>query len=150
MTLKDKLKLAQDKFSNNCNCAQSALIGLASDKLDVNALEMMSSAFGGGIAQQGKTCGAITGALMALGVYEGYTEAQTANKPAMYNKAQAFLKEFERQNGSSQCCDLLGYDMSIPEEKAKAVESGLFNSLCPKLVMSAVEIMDEIIHSKPE
>lgn len=138
-------QFAQLKFKNGCNCAQSVLIALARDKVNENTLLLISSAFGGGMAQQGNTCGVVSGALMALGLSCGYTENNIENKPICYAKARLFTEEFTKNHGSQICKELIGYDISIPEEKEKAIKEGVFENKCPNLVSSAILIMENIM-----
>ena len=59
------------------------------------------------------------------------------------------LKEFEaafiEENGSLICKDLIKYDVSKPEELAAAFESGIMFDLCPRLAVSACEILEDLI-----
>lgn len=147
----DKVKYAQQIFSANCNCAQATLVGLASDKIDEKSLLLLSSAFGGGIAQQGKTCGVVTGALMALGLEFGYISVDSAQSKAdLYSKANRFINEFKERNGSDNCNDLTGYDITCPKEKKLAAEQGVFKRKCPLLVASAIEIMQNVLAEPKE
>ncbi|MCW3804861.1 C-GCAxxG-C-C family protein [Plebeiibacterium marinum] len=143
----NKNAIAKEKFSASCNCAQSVLVALAGDVANDNTLQLMASAFGGGIAQTGNTCGAVTGALMALGIKNGYTQAGSAeDKAELYRMANDFLRSFQEKNGSCNCKDLIKYDISVAGEKEKARNAGVFTNLCPVFVVSAVEIMDDILH----
>lgn len=45
-------------------------------------------------------------------------------------------------NGSYICNDLLGIDFTSEEGMQYAIENNLFTELCPKLVASAVEILE--------
>ncbi len=61
--------LEYDKFSG---CSQSVLLALQ-EGLDVGNLESFKAAtvLSGGVSRRGETCGALLGALMALGLVEG-------------------------------------------------------------------------------
>jgi len=140
-----KKDLAKEIFKKT-NCAQATLVALAGDKIDITTLQLIGSSFGGGIAQQGKTCGAVTGSLMALGIKKGYTEMEAPEvKSEFYLIANQFINEFKLYFGSDQCKDLIHYDMTDPDQKAKAREEGIFNNLCPKFVEGAVMIMEKYI-----
>ena len=56
-----------------------------------------------------------------------------------------FLDQFTAKNGSTVCKELLGYDISSPEDFKKAEEAGLFETLCPRLIQSSVEIIEKIL-----
>ena len=42
------------------------------------------------------------------------------------------------------CRELLGYDVSKPEEFQTILEKNLMFDLCPELVLDAVSILDEL------
>lgn len=128
------------------NCSQ-AVLGVFCEELglDLGTAYRISSGFGGGM-RRGEVCGAVTGALMALGLRYGFfIEGDTENKDKIAVLTQEFLKRFEAMNGSFICKDLLGYNSSIEEEKAIIVEKGLFDTVCPKAIIDAVTILEEMI-----
>ena len=43
------------------------------------------------------------------------------------------------------CKELLGYDLTVPEERDKVMEENLFATLCSKLACTACEILEDII-----
>ena len=55
------------------------------------------------------------------------------------------MSRFKEANGSYKCNDLLGYDISTPEGAQKARAEGLFTEFCPKMVASAVDILEGIL-----
>ena len=59
---------ALDLFSNNFNCSQAVFASIGPKiGIDKNSCLKIASGFGGGMGRQQKTCGAVTGAYMALG-----------------------------------------------------------------------------------
>jgi C_GCAxxG_C_C family probable redox protein len=96
---------------------------------------------------RGRTCGAITGALMALGMKYGYGEPiAPEDKGAFLAKCAEFEKKFSAENGKVICKDiLLGYDLGKPEDVEKVLEKELFFTICTKLVCSTCKIMDEMM-----
>lgn len=98
---------------NTYGCAETALITLqecvglprAGDSSPAMALN-------GGIAYSGSTCGAITGAALALGRAVAATKRdhQTA-KRATRRLVQQLTSEFRARFGSTTCRDLTGYDL---------------------------------------
>ncbi len=55
------------------------------------------------------------------------------------------MNKRDKAIGSYICNNLLGYDISTPEGRQKARNEGLFTEFCPKMVASAVDILEEII-----
>jgi len=56
-----------------------------------------------------------------------------------------FVNRFEARNGSIMCKELLGCDISTPEGMKIIEDKKLFETLCPKLVQDAAEIIEQIL-----
>ncbi len=138
-------KSAEKTFMSGFNCSQSVL-GVFSDELglDKALLLKIGAPFGGGM-RKGEVCGAVSGALMVIGLKYGHSiEGDTDTKNAVYAMTEEFIKKFEARNGSIICRKLLGYDISNEDEYKKIKEKGLFQSICPGFVTDAVEILEEM------
>jgi C_GCAxxG_C_C family probable redox protein len=140
----DPIKTAQERFAKGFNCSQAVFSAYASDLglQDETALKL-ASPFGGGVARHGNVCGAVTGALMVLGLERG--NASLDAKDDTYKIAEAFIKRFEELHGAILCCELLGYDLSQPDELQSAREKGVFTSACPVFVKDAAELVAEFL-----
>ena len=138
--------MAREGFGCGIDCSM-AVAGHCADKVGIDestAVKAMA-AFGGGM-WHGETCGAVVGALMSLGLKYGNCEpGDTESKNALLAKKGEIEAAFIEKFGTLKCKELLGYDLSIPEEMNKAMEEGLLMTLCPKLVAGACEIMDELL-----
>jgi len=145
---KDKATEAVETFSNKYNCAQSVL-SVFSEELGVSRSDCLRIAtpFGSGVAYRQEMCGAVTGALMAIGLKYGMDEHGTRDhKSYTYDLTTHFITEFCKKHGSIYCKDLLGgIDMSTQEGYAKVKEMNLFNCRCAEYVRSATLICEKII-----
>ena len=99
----------------------------------------MAACFGGGMLM-GQTCGAVTGALMAIGL------ACDDGKEAE-GKAAAFEAAFKERFGSTMCRELLGYDLGDPTQLEAARASGKLIEYCPIPVEGAIEILEELLEN---
>lgn len=142
----NKTDKALELFSNNFNCSQAVLTAFAPDfGLDEKLALKLGTSFGGG-ARNGEMCGAVSGALMVLGLKYGHFDASDSEqKSRAYSIAVEYTKRFKAENGSIVCRDLLGYDLSKPDEMACIKEKGLFADVCPKAIKSAVEILESVL-----
>jgi C_GCAxxG_C_C family probable redox protein len=139
--------IAVERFSQTDNCAQSVFSAFApSHGLDEETAVKIAAPFGGGMARTGETCGAVTGALMALGLARG--TATPEGKEEGYRLAREFMDRFEEKHGSLLCRELIGCDISTPEGLQNARESGVTKSLCPNLVHDAAEIVQAVLETK--
>jgi C_GCAxxG_C_C family probable redox protein len=94
----------------------------------------------------GEQCGAVTGAFMVIGLKYGMTTAgDEGSRERTYELVREFVTRFESRHGSIRCKELLGYDLSNPQEGETAKQKGLFDTLCPQLVRDATEILEEIL-----
>ena len=135
---------AKEIFLGNFNCAQAVFAAFATQYgLPKETALKLASPFGGGVARRGEVCGAVTGALLALGLARG--NETPAGKEETYRLAQEFMRRFEDQHQSLLCRELLGCDLSTPEGYQKAAEKGAFRSICPLLVNDAAEIVQAML-----
>lgn len=134
-------------FNSGLNCAQAVLASFADELgLDKEKALMIGSGFGAGMGRMALTCGAVTGALMVLGLKYGYTSGENRQaKDRSCGLIKDFILEFSKQNGSIVCRDLLGCDVSTPEGLVFAQEKGLFHTLCPEYVRSSAAILEEML-----
>ncbi len=123
------------------NCAQAVLTAFCEEMgLEWAMALELARGFGGGMARGGKTCGAVTGAYMVIGLREA--AAGREGTEAVYARIVEFNRKFKEIYGSTECKTLLGCDLGVPEELAKVRADGLFVKLCPQFVKTAVEILD--------
>ncbi len=141
-----KSEKALELFANNFNCSQAVLTAFAPDLgLDEKLALMLGTQFGGG-ARNAEMCGAVSGALMVLGLKYGHFESQNnEQKSRAYAVATEFTKRFKKRNGSIVCRDLLGYDLTNPEDSAYIKEKNLFRTICPEMIRSAVEVLEGVM-----
>ena len=142
----DPIQIAQDRFAQGFSCSQSVFSAFASKcgVTDETALKL-ASPFGGGIAHQGNVCGAVTGALMALGLACGSASSDKEEKDKTYLLAEDFIRRFREKHDTILCRELIGYDISKPDELLKAREGQVFSSACPRFVKDATELVEEIL-----
>jgi C_GCAxxG_C_C family probable redox protein len=140
-------EIARSLFDNEFNCAQSVFAAFAeSANLDPHLATKIAAPFGAGIGRMGNTCGAVSGALMAIGLHFGNDDSQdTEAKEKAYLLARTFYERFTHENGSTLCRELIGYDVSQPEELDHAREAGVFSTRCPLLVEDAASILMELL-----
>lgn len=113
--------------------------------MEEGLLRKMAACFGGGM-QCGETCGAVTGALMVIGLKYGHSDnGDQDQKQIMLEKTGEFKRLFAQKHPSSMCRELLGHDISKPGEMEKVMEKGLLFDLCPCLVEDVIEILEKIV-----
>jgi C_GCAxxG_C_C family probable redox protein len=134
-------------FNEGFSCSQSVVSSFSEDLgLDQETARKISCGFGAGMARSGNICGAVTGAIMVIGMKYGKgTAGDDAAKERTYALVQDFLKQFKAKNGSISCTELLGYDLQVPIQRKQAHESGTVAAKCPEFARDAVGILEKIL-----
>ena len=143
MTHKEK---AVQYYQDGYLCSQSVLAAYAEEYGLTEELALkLGTCLGAGM-RKGEVCGACTGALMVLGLMHD----DPKNRKTAYENTKQFLNDFRDVNGSCLCNDLLGCDVRTPEGVQYARDHHLFTEFCPKMVASAVEILEKIMSAQKE
>jgi C_GCAxxG_C_C family probable redox protein len=141
---------AKAAFAEHFNCAQSTFAPFAKRLgLDPDMAMKIATPFGGGMGHAGQVCGAVSGALMAIGLARGITAYDRDKKYACYALAEAFIERFQEAHGAVTCPGLLGLDIGAPEDLARAREQDLFHTRCPHFVGGAARIAAELLELEP-
>ncbi|NJK86451.1 MAG: GNAT family N-acetyltransferase [Bacteroidales bacterium] len=143
----EKQEIAGWLFKAGFNCAQSVFLPFALElgMKPEHALKL-TTGFGAGMVYRGETCGAVTGAMMAIGLLYGRNvAADTGARDKTYDLINRYYKDFKNINGSILCKELLKVDLSTDEGKMEANHKGLFENLCPKLIRDSVILSGEIL-----
>ena len=141
------IEKAVKRFKGGLNCSQAIVATYGSALgLEEDLGVKVAAAFGGGMGHTGKTCGAITGALMVIGLHcskDGCSTAQA--KVKSYALASELMETFQTRHIYTNCKDLIGQDLSTDEGMRTAREDDLFGTLCAAFVYSAAKILEEIL-----
>jgi C_GCAxxG_C_C family probable redox protein len=134
-------------FKKGFSCSQAVCSTYSRELgLDEQTALKISCGLGGGLGHTNGTCGALTGAALVIGLkYGKVTAGDNAAKETTYAKVNHLVDEFRRRNGSVACTDLVGYNLSLPEEFAKAKEKKAAATRCPKFIQDAAEILEECL-----
>ena len=141
----DNVSKAVQLFRDGRACSQ-AILEVYGTPLGLRPEQAMQIAagFAGGM-RLGETCGAVTGAVMVLGLRHCSTDCDTpAGRREVYARVLDFAERFKTRNGSVLCRDLLGCDISTAEGMKQAQEQCLFKTTCVKMVEDAAEILEEM------
>jgi C_GCAxxG_C_C family probable redox protein len=134
-------------FRRGWNCSQAVVSAFApSLGLDARRARLLSQAFGGGMARRGETCGAVTGALMVIGLK--YGKVRPGDDPARertYALSNEFMDRFRARHGALRCKALLGHDPWTPGGMKRIKAEGLHDTLCPRLVRDAAALLEKLL-----
>ncbi len=156
MTPELRGSLARENFLAGYGCAQAVLLAFEDvTGLDRHAAAAMASSFGGGMGRMREVCGAVSAALMVLGLAEGYTDPHdAAGKSAHYARVRDFAERFKARctrhgkAGSIVCRELLA-SADIAHEAGGDAEARTAEYYrkrpCPELCAIAATILQEML-----
>ena len=126
-----RIEKALELASNNYNCAQSVFTSYC-DLYNVpeKLAKQISAGFGAGIGRTENICGAISGAIMLLGLKNYKQFGSLDEKEKIYEISHKFINKFKDIHGSDNCEILLGL-----KEKN--------NFECSRYIQSACEILEK-------
>lgn len=140
----DHIETAVARFSDGHSCSQAVFSAMAEPLgVDHEIAVRIAAGFGGGMGRMAGTCGAVTGAFMALGLKHGGTDSDS--KEHTYEVVREFARRFKQRHGTLECKDLLNCDISTPEGREAARQQGLHSSVCSQLVRDAAEIAEDLL-----
>ncbi|MCX6566374.1 MAG: C-GCAxxG-C-C family protein [Candidatus Aminicenantes bacterium] len=143
-----KSEIAAETFRSGFSCSQAVFTAFADgDGLDRKAALKLSQAMGGGMAHLGFTCGAVTGAFLAIGLRHGRSRAEDlAAKEKTYAVMTEFARRFRARHGEDLTCPgLVGVDLGTPDGYRNAVDRNLFQTRCAVFVRDAAEILEDLL-----
>jgi C_GCAxxG_C_C family probable redox protein len=134
-------------FRNGFTCSSAVFSAFSEEMgLDPDTAKKISCGFGAGISRTGNICGAVSGAILVIGLKYGKTkqgdDAATERTRALVRE---FIQEFTYRHGSVNCTELLGYNLSKPDEYEKARDCNLFVMKCPEFIGDAAAILEKIL-----
>jgi len=141
-----KTEEIKELFMQGIDCSQVVAEYYAEEiHMDRESLLKMSACFGGGM-QCGETCGAVTGALMVIGLKYGHArKGEFGQKQVMLQKVQEFKSLFGEKYPSCICKELLGYNIADPDDMQKILDKGLLFNFCPKVVRDTIQVLEKIM-----
>jgi beta-N-acetylhexosaminidase len=123
------------------NCAESVLGAVAEAAGMAQPPLRLATGFGGGIGRTGDVCGAVTGAVMALGWARGRDDASDKEGYARLSQVvRQLLADFRAAHGHLNCSPLTGYDLSDPAVLPKFAEDVDRRAKCAVFIETAAKL----------
>lgn len=127
---------AEFLFQNHWNCAE-AVFQACCEACGVNTPVFLATGLGGGVGNGRRMCGALTGAVLSLGLRYGRETCDGEIKHRCYDKTMELVDDFRTRFHSTNCWELSETLQHTPATK----------SICDKFVhaaaMKAAELLKE-------
>jgi len=105
----------RELFEGGYYCAESVLLAVAESRgVDCRIIPRIATGLCSGIARTSGMCGAVLGAILAIGAAIGRNDPSDSVEPT-YAAVRGLLERFEQEHGSTNCRTLSGCDLATDE-----------------------------------
>ncbi|MEM3579430.1 MAG: C-GCAxxG-C-C family protein [Candidatus Bathyarchaeia archaeon] len=132
------------KFREGYLCSEAVLETFAeTQKIKCKYIPKIATGFGAGMGRTGFVCGALTGAVMAIGLKYGRDTPpdEIENYERCVVKIQQLFKDFKETFGSIFCRDLTNCDLTTEEGRQKFKEQQIREKKCARYVGESMKML---------
>jgi C_GCAxxG_C_C family probable redox protein len=142
-TMKNAKTLAEEEFL----CSEAVLLALSKTLgVENNIIPRIATGFGGGIGRHGEICGALSGAIMGLGLHFGRDHpSETAEGKSPYDYSHTMVNRFIARFRHIRCKDILGVDISSEEGVKQYRQDKLWESKCRDIIQIAAGLAYDVL-----
>jgi C_GCAxxG_C_C family probable redox protein len=116
--------------------------------IESDVIPRIATCFGGGIGNTGSVCGAVIGAIMAIGVVRKQSTS-LEEWLATAEIAAEFRRRFEDEMDTIDCRELTGVDLTTDEGRGELMNSDITMTVCLPAVTNAYRIVSDLLSNKP-
>jgi len=110
-----------------------------------DVIPRIASAFAGGIGNTGSVCGAVVGAVMAIGLKQGPVDTME-EKLRDLAVTQEFRRRFEAEMKTISCSELTGLDLTTEEGLQQLMSSDIAQTACFPAVGAAYRLVVDLLN----
>lgn len=144
----DSIALKVDElFAAGYRCAESVLMTVAErSNIQSDLIPRVATGFCAGISRTQGTCGAVSGAVMALNILYGRNDPSVPIYDS-YPPVQEFVHRFTEQFGSTNCMALTDCDLATEEGRKKFLDQNMIGT-CKNFTSEAIRLALSIIDNR--
>lgn len=134
----DAVEKCLKNFEKDYNCCETMLLSF-SELLghESKLIPKIATPFGGGIYGRKYMCGALTGAVMAIGLKHGRSTPKD-DREISTEKSGRIVEKFIKEYGSVSCIEILGYEPG-DLEAVKRDKQRIRTTVCAPLIKKVAE-----------
>jgi len=131
-------------FDSGFYCAESVLMAIAEAyRIESDLIPKIATGFCSGISRTCGQCGAVSGAIMGLGLMFGRS-TPNASVERNYEMVQRFLEMFKKKFGTTNCYELIECDLTTDEGQDKFEKNNLIKN-CTEYTEEATRMAMKLI-----
>ncbi len=138
---------ATEHMANGLVCAESVLLATCEEfgvNIDEKVIPKIAFAFAGGIGNTGAVCGAVAGAVMAIGLIKDRGKTMEEMMSVLGTAAE-FRRRFESELETISCRELTGLDLAKVEDIKQLMNSDIPQTVCFPAVAAAHRLVVDLL-----
>jgi fructose-bisphosphate aldolase, class II len=141
----DVIERVRQRFRSGYACSEAIFTAFAEEEgFASDAVQLTLSLFGGGICNQGKTCGVITGALAVLAQRHSHVNPKALEARISAQSAGIeFMRWFESKFGANNCEALTCVNFNHPDGYSRFLSENVMDRVCMPMIEAAARRLAE-------
>jgi C_GCAxxG_C_C family probable redox protein len=145
----ETIRAAEGHAADGLLCSEAVLLAL-SEYMEVESelIPRIATGFAAGVARTGNVCGALSGAIMGLGLRHGRDTPTTEPRRRPYWYGRRIAEAFEEAYGSVTCPGVLGLDIDDPDDYRRYTEEDMWATKCRKIIKTATGLAYDFLQTE--
>ncbi|HUV55546.1 MAG TPA: C-GCAxxG-C-C family protein [Candidatus Krumholzibacteriaceae bacterium] len=142
----ETIRAADGYAADGFLCSEAVLLALSESMgVESELIPRIATGFAAGVARTGNVCGALSGAVMGLGLRYGRDapETEPGRRPYWYSRWLA--EAFEEAYGSVTCPGVLGLDLGDPDDYRRYTEKDMWATTCRDVIKTATGLAYDLL-----
>jgi C_GCAxxG_C_C family probable redox protein len=145
------IEQAQTDHLAGFNCAEAVLRSLMRYYGFAEEFGAAASAYGGGVGRKGEMCGALNGALIALGILQDRQDPADADlKMKTYELTRQIMDQFKAGCQSTYCRDIIGFVLADEPDPNRYSRENKAGTVCHNALATAIKAAVEALGEREE
>ena len=143
------VRTAEGYAADGFLCSEAVLLALSESMgVESELIPRIATGFAAGVARTGNVCGALSGAVMGLGLRYGRDapETEPGRRPYWYSRRLA--EAFEEAYGSVTCPGVLGLDLGDPDDYRRYTEEDMWATTCRDVIKTATGLAYDYLQTE--
>ena len=145
----ETIRAAEGHAADGFLCSEAVLLALSeSIGVESKLIPRVATGFAAGVARTGNVCGALSGAIMGLGLRYGRDAPTTEPRRRPYWYGRRLAEAFEEAYGSVTCPGVLGLDIDDPDDYRRYIEEDMWAKKCREIIKTATGLAYDFLQTE--
>jgi C_GCAxxG_C_C family probable redox protein len=145
----ETIRAAEGHAADGFLCSEAVLLALSESMgVESELIPRVATGFAAGVARTGNVCGALSGAIMGVGLRYGRDAPTTEPYRRPYWYSRGLAEAFEEAYGSVTCLGVLGLDIDDPDDYRRYTEEDMWATKCREIIKTATGLAYDFLQTE--